>query len=282
MKTTLFILCQHLVPQALLSRLAGLVANCSVSWFKNPLIAWFIKKYDVDMSIAEQSDPKAFVHFNDFFTRALKEGQRPIAPESNAVVCPADGCISQIGDIKNGRIFQAKGQEYSLLELLGGDETLAQSFNKGKFATIYLSPKDYHRVHQPLSGKLISMIHIPGDLFSVNEATANHVPRLFARNERLVCIFETALGPMAVILVGAMIVASIETTWAGLVTPVNKQIRRWHYDAKDEIILKKGDELGRFKLGSTAIVLFGSNTVKWQEELRAQSAVNMGEKIAAF
>jgi phosphatidylserine decarboxylase len=280
MKTFFFILCQYIIPQTLLSRFAGVIANCENNWFKNSLISWFIKKYDVDMSIAAASDYKSYSSFNDFFTRALAEGQRPIDSENNVIVCPADGCVSQIGNIQNGRIFQAKGQEFSLLELIGGDNELAEKFESGSFATIYLSPKDYHRVHIPFSGKLESMTHIPGKLFSVNETTANHVPRLFARNERVVCIFETEIGPMAVILVGAMIVASIETTWAGLVTPIKNQIRHWQYNKGEDKQFNKGDELGRFKLGSTAIILFAENAIQWEDQLHAQSPVTIGSRIA--
>jgi phosphatidylserine decarboxylase len=280
MKTFFFILCQYIIPQTLLSRFAGVIANCENNWFKNSLISWFIKKYDVDMSIAAASDYKSYSSFNDFFTRALAEGQRPIDSENNVIVCPADGCVSQIGNIQNGRIFQAKGQEFSLLELIGGDNELAEKFESGSFATIYLSPKDYHRVHIPFSGKLESMTHIPGKLFSVNETTANHVPRLFARNERVVCIFETEIGPMAVILVGAMIVASIETTWAGLVTPIKNQIRHWQYNKDEDKQFNKGDELGRFKLGSTAIILFAENAIQWEDQLHAQSPVTIGSRIA--
>lgn len=233
------------------------------------------------MNIALDPDPRSYQHFNDFFTRSLASGERPIAGGTDTIVCPADGCISQLGKIQHGRIFQAKGQEYSLLELLGGDPKHAQAFQNGRFATVYLSPKDYHRVHMPLAGTLESMIHVPGELFSVNETTADNVPRLFARNERVVCLFDTAAGPMAVILVGAMIVASIETSWAGLVTPLKRQIRQWDYTNKEGdkegIKLEKGEEMGRFKLGSTAIVLFGDDCAEWQESLAAQSPVKMGE-----
>jgi phosphatidylserine decarboxylase len=279
MKTALFIIFQHIAPQKLLSRIAGCVAECQADWFKNKLISWFIKRYDVDMSIAANPDPTSYKHFNDFFTRPLADGERPITEESNSIACPADGCISQLGKIEHGRIFQAKGQEYSLLELVGGDKNHSDLFQNGHFATIYLSPKDYHRVHIPLDGTLESMIHIPGDLFSVNESTADHVPRLFSRNERVVCLFSTEAGPMAVILVGAMIVASIETPWAGLVTPVKKQVRTWAYKDDTAISFKKGDEIGRFKLGSTAIVLFGENTIEWKKQLLAQSPLKMGEAI---
>jgi len=231
------------------------------------------------MSIAAEPNASTYQNFNEFFTRPLADGQRPICDETNAIVFPADGCISQIGAINNGHIFQAKGQEYSLLELVGGDIDIAKQFVDGSFATVYLSPKDYHRVHMPLGGTLQTMTHVPGDLFSVNETTASHVPRLFARNERVVALFNTEHGPMAVILVGAMIVASIETVWAGLVTPKKKQIQTTHYNNTDDIYLEKGEEMGRFKLGSTAIVLFGKNTAEWNSDLIANSPVIMGEKM---
>lgn len=231
------------------------------------------------MSIAHNPDPDSYVHFNDFFTRPLANGQRPIAESDQAIACPADGCISQLGPIKGGHVFQAKGHEYSLLELVGGDASIAKSFNDGCFATVYLSPKDYHRVHMPLTGQLRTMVHVPGDLFSVNETTANHVPRLFSRNERVVALFDTEHGPMAVILVGAMIVASIETVWAGLVAPAQKCVRQTDYQRSQTITLEKGDEIGRFKLGSTAIVLFGSDVAQWDDALTAGSAVKMGEAM---
>ncbi|MBX2809993.1 MAG: phosphatidylserine decarboxylase [Cellvibrionaceae bacterium] len=279
MKNFLFIFCQYLIPQHLLSRLIGKLADAKTVWFKDRLIAWFIQHYQVDMQQAAEPDPTSYSNFNDFFTRALACDQRPIAADHHAIISPADGCISQIGRIQQGRIFQAKGQQYSLLELLGGQRQWAQHLHDGHFATIYLSPRDYHRVHMPFDGTLERMIHIPGDLFSVNSVTASHVPRLFARNERLVCLFTTQQGPMAVILVGAMIVASIETAWAGLVTPVKRQIRQWEYGHKQVIHLQKGDELGRFKLGSTAIVLTGPNMVQWQTTLMADSPIKMGEAI---
>jgi len=258
------------------------LANTKNRWIKRTFINWFIKQYQVDMSIAANPDPESYVTFNEFFTRALAEGQRPIAASKNTIACPADGCISQLGEIKHGQIFQAKGHEYSLLELIGGDGHIAKHFRDGHFATIYLSPKDYHRVHMPVSGSLRTMIHVPGDLFSVNETTANNVPRLFARNERVVALFDTDLGPMAVILVGAMIVASIETVWAGLITPVNKQVRTTEYKTSTEITLKKGEEMGQFKLGSTAIVLFGKDIIDWDQQLAAGTKVMMGQSIGAI
>jgi phosphatidylserine decarboxylase len=279
MKKFCFIALQHLLPQHALSRLAGFLAETKITWIKRAFINWFIQRYNVDMSIAAEPNASTYQNFNEFFTRPLADGQRPICDEANAIVFPADGCISQIGAINNGHIFQAKGQEYSLLELVGGDIDIAKQFVDGSFATVYLSPKDYHRVHMPLGGTLQTMTHVPGDLFSVNETTASHVPRLFARNERVVTLFNTEHGPMAVILVGAMIVASIETVWAGLVTPKKKHIQTTHYNNADEIYLEKGEEIGRFKLGSTAIVLLGKDTAEWNSDLVANSPVMMGEKM---
>lgn len=279
MKKTLFIGLQYLLPQHALSRIAGWIAETEISWIKQPFIHWFIKRYDVDMSIAEETNPEVYPSFNAFFTRPLADGQRPINDENNAIVCPADGCISQLGSINNGQIFQAKGHEYSLLELVGGDTDIAKKFIGGSFATVYLSPKDYHRVHMPLAGTLETMIHVPGDLFSVNDTTAENVPRLFARNERVVASFNTDNGPMVVILVGAMIVASIETVWAGLVTPIKKQCHTTQYQKTSDITLEKGAEMGRFKLGSTAIVLFGKEAAQWNESLDAGTPVTMGEKM---
>ncbi len=275
-----FIILQYLAPQHCLSRLVGKIADCELPWIKNTFIKWFIKRYQVDMSEALDPEPCNYKHFNAFFTRALKEGARPIAAEANSIVCPADGSISQLGDIQGGRIFQAKGQTYSLVELLGGDTELAKPFQGGKFATIYLSPKDYHRVHMPIKGKLNTMVYVPGDLFSVNTVTAENVPRLFSRNERAVCIFETEIGPMAVVLVGAMIVAGIETVWAGQVAPIKREIITHDYSApKKTTTLKLGEEMGRFKLGSTAVVLFGDGVMEWAESLQAGSTTRMGELL---
>lgn len=281
MKDKMFVVLQYIIPQHLLSRLLGRLAECETSWLKNRLIRLFAKRYQVDLSEAQRENAEDYSHFNDFFTRALKAGARPIDPENNAVVHPADGCISQIGQITEGRIFQAKGQSFSTLELLGGDSELAEEFNDGKFATIYLSPRDYHRVHMPLQGNLRVMHTIPGDLFSVNEVTAAGVPRLFARNERVVCIFDTQAGPMAVVLVGAMIVAGIETVWAGTQAPLQRRVATTHYGdvSLPKISLEKGEEMGRFKLGSTAIVLFAKDKVNWDESLVAGSKTKMGERL---
>lgn len=279
MNPKVFTTLQYLVPQHALSRAAGWLADTTIEWIKNPFTRWFVDRYQVNMDEALETDPCNYTNFNDFFTRALKPGARPICSEEKAIVCPADGAISQLGNIELGRVFQAKGQDYSLTELLGGDPAAAAPFMGGKFATVYLSPKDYHRVHMPLTGTLTQMVHVPGDLFSVNEATADNVPRLFARNERVVAFFDTAVGPMAIVLVGAMIVASIETVWAGLVTPIRRQVRRTEYQTGDAVTLQKGEEMGRFKLGSTAIVVFGPDAMAWTEDYQASTPTVMGEKM---
>ena len=281
-KQRLFIFMQYVLPHHSLSRLIGRLAECEAPWFKNRLIAWFIKRYQVDMSEALLEDPSAYRHFNDFFTRALKADARVFDDAEKAVLSPADGAISQLGEIKSGRIFQAKGHSFSLLELLGGDAERASPFMGGSFSTIYLSPKDYHRLHMPLTGILREMVYIPGRLFSVNQTTAEQVPELFARNERVACIFDTEQGPMAVVLVGAMVVASIETVWAGHITPPLRNVRSYDYSqaAQQPIILEKGAELGRFKLGSTAIVLFGADHVTWDNQLQATTPVQVGQALA--
>lgn len=268
------------MPQHTLSRIAGFIADCEWPWLKDPIIKSFISHYGVNMHEAQDEIPENYKSFNQFFTRSLKDDARPIVDSEYSIACPADGAISQIGHIKNGRIFQAKGRDYSLLELLGGEQETAHSFIGGNFATIYLSPKDYHRVHMPLDGKLISMTYVPGDLFSVNTTTAENVPRLFSRNERAICVFETSSGPMAIILVGAMIVAGIETSWKGQVAPLKREINVTHYHKeRHDIIIEKGKEMGRFKLGSTAIVLFGPNVMKWNESLNAGSPTQVGSLL---
>ena len=281
MKQRLFILAQYLTPHHLLSRLIGHLAECRLPWLKNNLINWFIRQYQVDMGEAQTEDPSAYEHFNAFFTRALKPDARPLDATPEAILCPADGAISQLGSIEHGRIFQAKGHSYSVTELLGGDDKRAAAFMGGDFATVYLSPKDYHRVHMPIAGTLREMVYIPGRLFSVNQTTAENVPELFARNERVVCLFDTERGPMAVVLVGAMIVASIETVWAGLITPPKRELKSFRYDepARTAIYLEKGAELGRFKLGSTAIVLFGPEQIRWTDSLTSNSPVRMGQLL---
>lgn len=248
---------------------------------KNPVGNGFIKAFNVDMSQAKHPKIEDYESFNAFFTRELKDGARPIAQGEHTLACPADGCVSQSGRIQRGRVFQAKGQSFSLLELLGGDQASTDLFMEGQFATVYLSPRDYHRLHMPLDGTLKKMTYIPGRLFSVAGHTVRTVPRLFARNERVVCVFDTPAGPMALILVGAINVAAIETVWSGLVTPGRtKHIRTFDY-SNVNIHLNKGDEMGRFNMGSTVIVLTGQN-VQWAEEFIAEHPVQMGEAIGSF
>lgn len=271
---------QYAVPQHLLSRFVGWLAESRIPFIKNTFIRNFATRYRVDMSEAVQENPLAYENFNAFFTRALKPGARPIDVTSDGIACPADGAISQHGDIQGDLLFQAKGHYFSLLELLGGDAERAQPFRDGKFATVYLSPRDYHRVHMPITGTLREMIYVPGDLFSVNTRTAANVPRLFARNERVVAIFDTELGPLAVVLVGAMIVASIETVWAGIVAPMARQVRVTDYrHAPQPIVLEKGAELGRFRLGSTVILCFPAGVVAWDEKFRDGTPTRMGERL---
>lgn len=280
MKDSLFILFQHIVPQHLLSRLVGWLAECRKPGIKNWLIGRFIKRFNVDMTEAEREHIDQYEHFNDFFTRALKEGARPISAGDNIIVSPADGAISEVGKLEYSRVLQAKGRGYSLTSLLGGSEKLASEFINGTFATVYLSPKDYHRVHMPVAGALKEAFYVPGDLYSVNQTTAENVDNLFARNERLVCLFETDKGPMAMILVGAMIVAGIETVWAGQIAPIKRDpINVFKTQGDTPVLLGKGDEMGRFKLGSTVILLFPEGVTNWQETLAAGTPLKMGEPI---
>jgi phosphatidylserine decarboxylase len=282
-KEKLFIAFQYAVPQHLLSHLVGWFAETRIDWIKNLFISKFIKQFNVNMDEAERQTPEAFENFNDFFTRELKSGMRPIDTKSNSIVSPADGAISQLGPIENGRVFQAKGHDYSLIELLGGNSQTADDFMGGQFATVYLSPKDYHRLHMPVTGTLREMIYVPGDLFSVNQTTAENVPRLFSRNERIVAIFDTELGPMALVLVGAMIVAGIETTWAGRITPFDRTVRSTSYPVQGEsqqpLVIEKGEEMGRFFLGSTIVVCFGENKMHWLEDMKAEQPLRLGETI---
>lgn len=281
MKETLFIGLQKLAPQHLLSRISGWFANNETSWFKNFIIEKFIKKYHVDMSLALNEDPQSYSCFNDFFVRQLKDNARPIDENPNNIVSPADGVVSQAGTINQGKIFQAKGHSFTTGELLG-DEAIAEQFNGGNFATIYLSPKDYHRVHMPADGQLSQMNYIPGDLFSVNDTTVRKVPNLFARNERIAAIFESPRGPVAVVMVGALIVGSIETVWDGQITPASKAVKTFTYSKKRNITLSKGDEMGRFKLGSTAVLLFAKDVMQWDESFARNSPVEVGKKIGTY
>ena len=278
----IFIFLQHILPQHLLSRCTGALADLRHPlWLKNWLIHIFIRQFKVDMAEAADPDPTSYASFNAFFTRPLREDAR--SPAEADVICPADGAISQLGDIRGGRIFQAKGQSFSTWELLGGDSERAGLFAEGRFATIYLAPRDYHRVHMPLAGRLTATSYIPGRLFSVNRVTAENVPRLFARNERLVCYFDTAAGPMAMILVGAMVVAGIETVWSGQVAPPTSEPVLRDYVAVPRVIeLAQGEEMGRFKLGSTVILLFRKDAVEFDPTYVAGAATRLGESLGKF
>lgn len=275
------VISQYIIPQHGLSRIIGSIISSRQEKLKNYLIDFFIKRYQVDMRDAIETNPHAYSDFNSFFTRKLRPETRPIVQGEDTIACPADGLISEFGTINDSMLLQAKNHQYSITDILGGLKDEAATFINGEFATIYLAPKDYHRVHIPISGELRKMIHVPGKLFSVNLCTADHVPNLFARNERVICIFDTKFGPMAVILVGAMIVASIHTVWAGAITPsAKKQITIWNYpDNHTPLILQKGAELGHFQLGSTVIVLFGPNTIKWTGTLQKNQSVKMGQLI---
>ena len=271
---------QYLIPQHGLSQLAGKLADSTSFPLKNWAIKNFARHYQIDMSIAQQPDLTQYATFNDFFTRAIRPETRPICTDDDTLVCPADGAVSQFGRIDSGRIFQAKGHHYSAQELLGGDEALAQSYQQGQFCTIYLSPKDYHRFHIPFSGKLQSMIHVPGKLFSVNPLTARTVPHLFARNERVVAIFETDFGPMAVVAVGATIVGSVEMVWSGVVTPPTRQQVAVTDYAQESHSFDKGDEIGRFRLGSTIILLLPQGPdYQWCPEITAEASTMVGQPL---
>lgn len=279
----LFVLSQYITPQLGVSNLAGRLADSDSSpALKNRVIKWFIGRYGVDMSEAAETDPEAYPTFNAFFTRALKPGIRPLADGEKTLVSPVDGAISQLGQVTGDRVFQAKGQSFSLSELLGGEEATTAPFTSGEFSTIYLSPKDYHRIHMPMAGTLRQMIHVPGKLFSVNPVTAENVPNLFARNERVVCIFDTDSGPMAMVLVGAMIVGSVETRWAGVVVPGSRQVTATRYEGEQAISFEKGEEMGRFRLGSTVIMVMPKGAVTWNSDQVAGKTVRMGEAFGAL
>jgi len=278
-KEALTTLPQYILPQHGLSQLMSHLTHCENKAWKNLFIQQIIKHYGVNMAEALQPDINAYKSFNDFFTRELKPDARPLTTESNAIACPADGVVSQAGAITNGNIFQAKGKSFSATDLLGGSAERAAAFNNGIYSTIYLSPKDYHRLHMPLTGTLREMVHIPGRLFSVNTATTNSVPGLFARNERVAAIFDTEAGPMALVLVGAIFVSSVETVWHGVVTPPTvSSVQTWQYQ-DNAPTLKIGEEMGRFNMGSTIIVLFSEHKAEWQSKLQAGQPVRLGEKI---
>lgn len=267
------------LPQHALAAVMYKVARSRWKPLKNLIIRQVIKRYDVDLLEARISDPSQYGSFNEFFTRALNADARPVASDPDSIVCPADGKVSQVGEISGGRLIQAKGHDYPLLDLLAGNKALADEFSDGNFATIYLSPKDYHRVHMPAGGTLREMHFVPGQLFSVSEATTQLVPGLFARNERVISIFETDRGPLAVILVGAIFVGSMETVWNGEVRGSGRNPRVWKYEGQFALDIPRGEEMGRFNMGSTVILLFPPGVSQWNVDLLAGKEVRMGESI---
>jgi phosphatidylserine decarboxylase len=272
------VLLQYLLPHRCLSRLVYWATRWTWAPWKDFLIATVVKNYAVDMSQALQTDPRKFISFNAFFTRTLKPGARRAPEHPDAIACPADGKISQLGAIRDGRIFQAKGVDFSAAELLG-DVAAAQAYANGLFATIYLSPRDYHRVHMPSTGTLRETVHVPGRLFSVAPFTVEAVPRLFARNERLVCHFAGERGPFCVVMVGAMLVSSIETVWSGLeIPPYASELTRKDWRGKG-IRLERFAEMGRFNMGSTVILLLPAGVARWNASMTASSGVQMGQPL---
>ena len=281
MSDRLKVLPQYLMPKHALTRFAGTVASARRGGMPTQIIRRFVARYGVDMNEAAEPDIAAYSSFNDFFTRALKPGVRPLAQSD--LVCPVDGAISQFGAIDRDQLMQAKGHRYSTTALVGGDAELAARFEHGHFATLYLSPKDYHRIHMPCAGRLLRMIYVPGALFSVNPLTARGVPGLFARNERVVCVFDTDHGPLVLALVGATIVGSMATVWHGVVNPPrSKRLREWHYDRPDDqrVELAQGEEMGRFLLGSTVVLLMPNGALRFNPDWAPGRTIHLGEAMA--
>ena len=278
----LFALLQLCLPTRWLSALIHRIANIRHTAIKNALIRLFLRGYTVDLREAEYLVPENYASFNHFFTRALRTGARPLPEAGDAFVSPVDGTVSQVGRIRDGRIFQAKGHEYSALELLGGDEEAARRFTDGLFCTIYLAPHNYHRIHMPIGGRLEKWSYVPGRLFSVNAATARAMPRLFARNERLNALFQTDAGGIAVTMVGALFVGSLETVWAGCVSPPHVRGEPQRYETMNPVMLARGEELGRFNMGSTVILLAEAGALEWSAELTPGKVVRMGQSIGRW
>ena len=279
MSDRLAVLPQYVLPKQALTALAGKFASAQAGALTTSVIRWFVGRYGVNMAEAANPDIAGYASFNEFFTRPLKEGARPLANAD--FICPVDGAISQFGAIARDQIFQAKGHAYSTTALVGGDAALAARFENGLFATLYLSPKDYHRIHMPCAGKLLRMIHVPGELFSVNPVTARGVPGLFARNERVVCIFQGEAGPFVMALVGATIVGSMATVWHGVVNPPRPgRLRDWRYEDQD-LRYGRGAEMGRFLLGSTVVMLFPQGSLSFNPEWAPGRAIRMGEAMGA-
>lgn len=270
---------QYLLPQHALSAVMERLTRTRCRWFKDPAIRWFARHYGIDMDEARYRSPGAYPDFNAFFTRPLHVGARPVEASVRVITSPVDAAVSQAGYLDGNQLLQAKGQRFALEDLLGCGAGGGEAFRGGSFATLYLSPRDYHRIHMPLDGTLREMVYVPGRLFSVNPATTRVVPRLFARNERVVALFETEAGPLALVLVGAVFVGSIETVWHGAVTsPRGRRVRRWEY-ADGEVRLTKGEEMGRFNMGSTVIVLLGKERARWHSNIEPGSRVRVGEGI---
>lgn len=278
MSDRLAVLPQYLLPKQALTLLAGKLASAEAGAMTTGVINWFVRRYGVNMAEAANPDTASYKSFNEFFTRPLKADARPLAEAD--FLCPVDGAISQFGPIERDQIFQAKGHTYSTTALVGGDRELAAQFENGSFATLYLSPRDYHRIHMPVDGRLTRMIHVPGALFSVNPTTARGVPGLFARNERVVCVFDSATGPFVLALVGATIVGSMSTVWHGVVNPPRPGVvREWRYDENTAVNLKKGEEMGRFLLGSTVVMLFPKNALNFNPAWAPARPLRMGEAM---
>jgi phosphatidylserine decarboxylase len=274
-----FVLLQHMLPKQAMTRLAGRIASARGGAWTQAIVRRFVARYGVDMSEAAEPRIEAYASFNDFFTRALRDGARPLAQAD--WVCPVDGAISQFGRIERDRVFQAKGHDYSSAALVGGDASLAARFDDGWFATLYLSPRDYHRIHMPRTGRLRRMIHVPGSLYSVNPATARGIPGLFARNERVVCHFDTDHGPFVLVLVGATIVGSMATVWHGQVNPPRPgTLREWRYD-EAPIVLRQGEEMGRFLLGSTVVMLWPAGPLRFEPAWSPGRSIRLGEAMAS-
>jgi phosphatidylserine decarboxylase len=273
----LAVLAQYLLPKQALTALAGKLASARAGGLTTSVIRWFVGRYGVNMAEADNPDIAGYASFNEFFTRPLKPDARPLAAAD--FICPVDGAISQFGAIDRDQIFQAKGHSYSTTALVGGDAVLTSQFENGHFATLYLSPRDYHRIHMPCAGRLTRMIHVPGDLFSVNPVTARGVPGLFARNERVVCVFEGEAGPFVMVLVGATIVGSMATVWHGVVNPPRPgHLREWRYEEQD-LCYRQGSEMGRFLLGSTVVMLFPQHTLAFNPDWSPQRPIRLGEKM---
>ena len=278
MSDRLAVLPQYALPKRALTTLAGKFASARLGGLTTSVIRWFVGRYNVNMAEAANPDIASYTSFNDFFTRALKPGARPLA--SADLICPVDGASSQFGPIAKDQVFQAKGHTYSTTALVGGDAEAAARFDNGHFATLYLSPRDYHRIHMPCAGELTRMVHVPGDLFSVNPTTARGVPGLFARNERVVCFFESAQGPFVLVLVGATIVGSMATVWHGQINPPRTgTLRQWDY-AKGQVSLQQGEEMGRFLLGSTVVMLFPQGPLQFNPQWAPMRAIQLGEAMA--